>query len=304
MFWLTVRQHRTQLFVTAAILAAVGVVLLVHAVVTRNAMAGLSGPALDQLLRERVAPLHDLVTWLPAAPILVALFWGAPLLAREVEQGTHVLAWTQSVTRRRWISVKLAWLAAAATLYGLALGAMVNAWLGAFAGTDYAQRFSDLGIFAVSGVAAAGWWLFAFMVGVACGALSRRLLTAMAVTLAVFLLVLFGVFTLRESYATPERVVTPVQMPLPNPDGDAMIVDSGWLAADGTEAVIGSLPGCGDRDLGTLLDCLRDGGYRMATYVHPADRYWRFQWTEAAILVAASVLLAGMTYRRVTRRPF
>jgi ABC-type multidrug transport system ATPase subunit len=32
-------------------------------------------------------------------PVLIGMFWGAPLVARELETGTFRLAWTQSVTR-------------------------------------------------------------------------------------------------------------------------------------------------------------------------------------------------------------
>ena len=32
-------------------------------------------------------------------PALAGMFWGAPLVARELETGTFRLAWTQSVTR-------------------------------------------------------------------------------------------------------------------------------------------------------------------------------------------------------------
>ena len=40
-------------------------------------------------------------------PAVVGMFWGAPLLAREYESGTHHLAWTQSVSRTRWLATKL-----------------------------------------------------------------------------------------------------------------------------------------------------------------------------------------------------
>src|SRR4029077_4207566 len=42
------------------------------------------------------------------APAVIGLFWGAPLIARELETGTAALAWNQSVTRTRWLAVKLA----------------------------------------------------------------------------------------------------------------------------------------------------------------------------------------------------
>ena len=41
-------------------------------------------------------------------PAIIGIFWGAPLVARELETGTYRLAWTQSVTRTRWLAVKLA----------------------------------------------------------------------------------------------------------------------------------------------------------------------------------------------------
>ena len=41
------------------------------------------------------------------APALIGVFWGAPLVARELEAGTHRLVWTQSVTRTRWLATKL-----------------------------------------------------------------------------------------------------------------------------------------------------------------------------------------------------
>jgi len=34
------------------------------------------------------------------------LFIGAPLLAREFEHGTFRLAWTQGISRRRWLLSK------------------------------------------------------------------------------------------------------------------------------------------------------------------------------------------------------
>jgi len=40
-------------------------------------------------------------------PAVTGLFWGAPLLARELETGTFALAWSQSVTRARWLAAKL-----------------------------------------------------------------------------------------------------------------------------------------------------------------------------------------------------
>ncbi|WP_291414467.1 ABC transporter permease [Actinophytocola sp.] len=301
MFWLTFRQHRMQVLVTVGVLAVLGVVLLVQGLGTVDAKAELSGTELDRVLEERYELLYQVLTWLPAAPVLIGLFWGAPLLGREAERGTLVLAWTQSVTRRRWVTAKLAWLALAVALCGLALGAMVEAWNATFAGSDFARRFGDRGMFTTTGVVAGGWWLFGFMLGVAGGALFRRLLPAMAVTLAVFFVVLFAVMGLRGDYATPDRIVQEIQESPRLPADDVLLAGSGWLAPDGTETTDGPLPTCEDVPPPTFAGCLRESGYRMVTYVHPADRYWRFQWTEAGLLLAGAVLLAGVSYQRVAR---
>jgi hypothetical protein len=59
------------------------------------------------------------------------LFWGAPLPAREFEDGTHGLAWTQGVTRGRWLSRTIAWALLAAAVWGGTLAALVSWWRGA-----------------------------------------------------------------------------------------------------------------------------------------------------------------------------
>jgi hypothetical protein len=298
MFWLTIRQHRMQLVVTIAMLAAFGVVLLVHGIGTASAAEGLSGDDLEAVLAQRHEVLGQVVGWLPLVPLLAGLFWGAPVLAREFERGTHYLAWTQSVPRGRWLLHKLAGLSVLVTLAGLALGAMVAAWTATFAGSRFAFRFNDTGVFATTGVAAGGWWLFAFMVGVAGGAVLRRLLPAMAVTVAVFVLTMFGVFTSRDAYAEPVRVLS--DDPRAVSTADAMPTGGAWLDPAGREVEEVDDSVCPDRE--TYWDCMREAGYRGVSYLQPADRYWRFQWTEAGILLCGAVFLAGVAYQRVARR--
>ncbi|MGH3763161.1 ABC transporter permease [Actinophytocola sp.] len=298
MFWLTIRQHRIQLVVTAALLAGFGLVLLVHGIGTADAAAGLSGGDLEAVLAERHQVLGLVIGWLPAVPLLVGLFWGAPVLAREFERGTHYLAWTQTVPRGRWLLLKLAWLGLLVTLAGLALGAMVTAWTATFAGTRFASRFGDNAVFASTGVAAGAWWLFAFMVGVAGGAVLRRMLPAMAVTVAVFLLAMVGVFTSRDEYAEPARVVS--DEPMAMSTVDLLPAGVAWVDPAGRE--VEQVDGARCPVPRTYWDCMRDAGYRVVSYVHPPDRYWHFQWTEAGILLCGAVLLAGVAHQRVARR--
>ena len=62
------------------------------------------------------------------APALIGLFFGAPLIARELETGTFRLVWTQSVTRRRWLAVKLGLVGIVAMAIGGLLTWMVDWW--------------------------------------------------------------------------------------------------------------------------------------------------------------------------------
>lgn len=298
MLWLTIRQHRMQMLVTAVLLAAFGAVLLVHGIGTTNAAAGLTGADREAVLAERHVVLGLVISWFPALPLLVGLFWGAPVLAREFEQGTHRLAWTQSVPRQRWLLAKLAVLGTLVTLAGLALGAMVAAWTATFDGTRFGTRIGDAAVFATTGVAAGAWWLFAFMSGVAGSAFLRRTLPAMAVTVPVFLLMVVGVFMTRGDYAAPARIVAGEQETVAA--ADAMSAGGAWLDPSGKEVQQVSDSVCPDR--ATFYDCMSEAGYRSVSYVHPADRYWRFQWTEAGLLAVAAALLGGLAYLRVTRR--
>ena len=62
------------------------------------------------------------------APALVGLFWGAPLVAAEAEAGTTQFAWMQSVTRKRWLTVKIGWMLLAAAVWGGVISALVTWW--------------------------------------------------------------------------------------------------------------------------------------------------------------------------------
>lgn len=312
MLWLVWRQHRMQLLITSALLLAFGTVLLVHGLRTADRAAGLApgSEELARVLTEQFRGLNSFVTWFPLVPALVGLFLGAPLLAREFESGTTKLAWTQSVAPRRWLTTKLTVLGAMVTLAGLAFGGMVNAWLTVFDDTGHDSRFRFVPLFGGSGVASAAWWLLAFMLGVAAGAMWRRTVPAMAVAFAAyaaaFVVVASPVVDFRDHYAEPLRTVQ-TSMADSLADG-AVRTGSDWLGRDGR--VLGADmytlamdAGCADQ--GTRIDyspCLFDNGYRLAVEYFPPSLYWRFQWTEAVILAIAAVAIGGGVVWSVRRR--
>jgi hypothetical protein len=188
--WLSWRQFRTQALVTFGALAALGFVLAV------------TGPHLLQLYNENVAHCQahgNCQTEIPefmnlyhresilnpavwVVPALIGMFWGAPLVARELETGTHRLAWTQSVTRTRWLAVKLAVVGLASVAVAGLLSLMVTWW---FSPIDRVNMY-QYATFDQRDLTPVGYAAFAFAVGVTAGVLIRRTLPAMAATLVAF----------------------------------------------------------------------------------------------------------------------
>jgi hypothetical protein len=153
------------------------------------------------------------------APAVIGLFWGAPLIARELETGTAALAWNQSVTRTRWLAVKLAIAGLAAMALTEALSLMQTWWAapisqaaadGSGAGVAAQGRFSQLN-FASHGITPLGYAAFAFVLGVTAGALIRRTIPAMAVTLAIFAALQVAMpLWVRPNLAPADHVAIPV----------------------------------------------------------------------------------------------
>ena len=192
MIWVAWRQFRTQALVTLGLLAAFAVLVLVTGLHLRDVYSSLggthcSGARTARRCRHRLdKPLSDLLgPALLAIPALLGMFWGAPLVARELESGTYRLAWTQSVTRRRWLSVRVALVGVAALAVAGLASWLVSWW---FAPLDAVNmnRF-DPSVFTARGIVAIGYAGFAFALGVTTGALMRRTLPAMATTLLGFI---------------------------------------------------------------------------------------------------------------------
>ena len=106
-----------------------------------------------------------------AVPLVFGILWGAPLVAREFEAGTEDFAWTQGVTRRRWVLTNLGCAFVAAAAWGGALAALFTWWRGPDNALDGPVKFI---YFDVQGVAPIAYTVFAMALGIAAGALFRR----------------------------------------------------------------------------------------------------------------------------------
>ncbi len=240
MIALTWRQFRTQAALAFGLLAAIAVALAV------------TGPALVHLYDTSVLPcqaqgdcslvtsafagrdhlLQDLGTVLVVVPGLIGLFWGAPLAARELETGTYQLAWTQGVTRKRWLAVKLGLVGLASMAVAGLLSLMVTWWSSPLdrVNTDLFAQFGQRGIVPL------GYAAFAFALGVCAGLVLHRTVPAMAVTVAVFVGVRLTVaYWVRPHLFAPLHLIAALRAPNGNGSGGGGLTPSrpgDWVLSD------------------------------------------------------------------------
>lgn len=198
MIRLTWRQFRTQAAVALTALVTLAIVLaitgsrLAHSYDTsgiatckkHHDCAALKAEFLNHGHNVFFGLLALLGPLLLAVPALLGIFWGAPLVARELETGTYRLAWTQTVTRTRWFVVKVALTGFASIAVAGLLSLMITWWESPIDRVT-ADQFRA-GLFDERGIVAVGYAAFAFALGLTAGTIIRRTLPAMAATLALF----------------------------------------------------------------------------------------------------------------------
>ncbi|MEU5153542.1 ABC transporter permease subunit [Glycomyces sp. NPDC021274] len=326
MIWLTWRQMRAQTLWTAGVVAAVAAYLLYLAADIRDAYrvnitdcTTACEEAAHTLADQFGSGLLLIGVLLLAAPALIGAFWAVPLITRELETGTHRLVWSQSVTRTRWLAVKLALVGGVSVLFTGALSLLLTWAAGPF-DKVVDSRFEPL-TFAARDLAPFGYALLAFTLGLVVGVLARKTLVAMAVTLLVFVvfqLVMANV--LRPHFAEPvtetiawadANTVGQIDSFGIGPAGAGIQeykipgawVISGYIAVDkgdGTEVTGADIEAC-ETQGGTPDDCMIAMDATFDVTYQPADRYWDFQWIEFGIAAGLAAILAGVAFWRLPR---
>jgi hypothetical protein len=310
MAWVTWRQHRAALGGVAVFLGALAVWLWIAGLQLHHAYAAATAchpasPACADLIT-RFNSMNNFLAGgyvLQAVPALIGAFAGAPVLARELETGTFRYAWTQAFGRWRWAVAKLVLLAVAVAAAAEAFSVLFSWYNQPFFAAGYAIPLSTR-VFDLHGIAFAAWTLAAFAIGVLAGMLIRRVVPAIAATLAVYAgLALATTVYLREHYMAP--LITS----RPNLPGSAWVV-SQWYAKDGRFAfpsrgsqLVSALSRyCPGNFNGSPAQCLSRHGYTQWSSYQPGSRFWPFQWIEGGWLLALSVLLIAASVWLVRRR--
>jgi hypothetical protein len=345
MIWLTWRQFRIQVWVALGALALAAIVLgttgphLAYvyrtsglAACTANNCVSAQAAFFSAVKADSTYPALYFagIGILYLTPTLIGTFWGAPLIARELEAGTLRLAWTQSVTRTRWLSVKLGLLGLAALLTAGVLSLAVTWWASPIDQADalpgqapyggLPNRFLPL-IFGARDIAPLGYAAFAFAVGVTTGVLVQRTLPAMAVTLAVLAAVQIAVpVAVRAHYHAPAHTTTAISITPDSDfrlriDGDTMTITlavnipGAWVTSVQTIDAAGhpanprTPHACQDPTASPVAcdDAINQLHLKELVTYQPASRYWAFQWYETSGYLAVAVVLVGLCLRRIRR---
>jgi ABC-type transport system involved in multi-copper enzyme maturation permease subunit len=318
MIWLTWRQHRIEGLITLGVLAVLGVFLLMTGLDMYHAFqqSGLSaclalhpdrtvcGPLVNAFGRQ----FQSLII-VPGAPlflpVVLGVLVGAPLVAREYEQRTHLLVWMQSITRSRWLTMKLILVLGAGAVAAGALLALMIWWYGPFSQLN--GRFNPPA-YDFEGPVLIGVTVMALALGIAAGTVTRRTIPAILLTLALILAIRWAVVIggLRANFEPPILVTWPLAQgdnpPITLNYQDWRIND-GYLDAHGnisnTLRCVSSSP----QTPPNPVQCAQADGYRSfgLTY-QPKDRFWTFQWIETGIYLAISALAIAATAFLVRRR--
>jgi hypothetical protein len=339
MIWLTWRQFRAQAWVALAVLAAVAVAFGltgpglarmfdasgIVGCVARGDCGSLTPVFLDQVGHNApdnlLAHLSPWFVW--AAPSLIGMFWGAPLITRELETGSFRMVWNQSVTRTRWLAVKLGLIGLASMAVAGLLSLAANWWISPIERVSL-QRMTP-GWFGATGIVPMGYAAFAFAVGVTAGIVIRRTLPAMAVTLVVVAAAQgFMALWLRARLIAPLRAVSPLPDAILNNFNVRTGTGQFTLYTQGARPIPGAWiisapqtimtpehvasPACFaqlNNNVATPSACIADLARLHLTEVvtyQPLSRYWTLQWYETGIFLALALALAAFCLWRVARR--
>jgi hypothetical protein len=342
MMWLTWRQFRGSAAVILGALMVAAAALAVTGPHLADILKVSDAEFFTQVSKDNLRTAVYFVGWAAGylVPAIIGAFWGAPMIAREIEAGTHRLVWNQSITRTRWLAAKLGVASLCAALAG-SIGLVMTWWSGPIdeaVGLGYGDG-EMLGtprlwpeIFGSRGIVPIAMALLALAIGVAAGLLIRRTVAAMAVTFVAVAAVqiLMPILVQDRLIGAETTTVTITSDNLrglwmsgepgagdPRVEGIEVAVDKpgAWVTVNQTVDAQGEsmkyLPAyaedCAETpnsEPAVIEACftrLADEGFRQEIAYHPASQFWALQWREAGLLLALAFGLAGFSFWRIRR---
>jgi hypothetical protein len=252
----------------------------------------------------RFEQLGGLFGWFNLLPGLLGVMLAIPFVV-DFEQGTFRLAWTQSVTRRRWLTTRLATIVVAGLLGTAALVALFTWWRSPF---DQLRGRMDPDGFDFEGTVAFAYTLFAAGLVLAIGVVVRRAAATFAAAFIGWLVVRLAIQNgLRSHYLPAVRKIWPASSSGPDLSR-AWVLNQQPVNSHGQPIanLLALLRSCSrptaDPGLQFGQACARHKGVFNEALYQPASRFWAFQGIETAIFAALAISLFAFAAWWVMRR--
>ena len=305
MTWVGWRLQRTETLIAVAILALLAALLVPTGLQMATAyhQDGLaaclstnpSQACADAIgnFRSRFQSLLDLGNWFNLVPGLIGVVLAAPFIL-DLEHSTYRLAWTQSVTRKRWLLGKLGMLFAAAVVAAAAMIALFTWWRSSSIHLD--GRLAS-GNYDFTGTVVIGYTLFALALALALGAIWKR--AAASLTLAFV-----GYFAIRVfvDFKIRNHLVAPLKATFRGAQQPSFLNNAHILSMHGTlhgrQVVSG-----GDFFFGTAkFAAPRLGNVVIHVTYHPQSHFWPLQLTETGLFLGLATALTAFAAWWTTTR--
>jgi ABC-type transport system involved in multi-copper enzyme maturation permease subunit len=291
------RQHRTSLLLAVGVLGAYVITLLVTGLHIHSEPARLR-PGFESLTGYYNGTSDNGELLLPLLlPFLIGAFAGTTLTGPDLEQHTANFAWTQGITRARWVTSKLITAGLVLVLPAIAAGLVFQWWNQPYVGARLTEP-----AFGLYAPVFAGWLLVALTAGALLGTVTRAR-TGAAVICLVFTL---PAAWLNAMFLRPSYLPQAIAVNGPAPAGSILL---NWYAGkpDGQP-----LTGKAAQRAGNVLA----HPWRWTKLAHalgrlhaasiqayqPASRFWPFQTIETVWLLIIAILLAAATVWIIQRR--
>ena len=307
MSWVAWRLQRTETAVVVGILALIALLLIPTGIQMADAYHsdGLNacraldiGPSCAMKMgqfQSRFQPITTLANWFTLVPGLIGVLLAAPFIL-DLEHGTYRLAWTQGITRRRWLAGKLGILVLTALVASGALALLLAWWRSPQAALN--GRL-DTGVYDTAGIVVVGYTFFALGLALAVGALWRR--SAASLTVAFV-----GYFAMRifVDYWLRNRLVSPLHGSWRGLRQPQFLYHAQIMSESGGNGVASFKSSGG---LGGGHAQLAVPGNASHTLFHavyqPASHFWPLQLSETALFTGIAALLvafaAWWTHERI-----
>ena len=311
MTWVTWRQQRPEALIAALLFALVLALLVptglhIASVYDADGVAGCLGHPTGacgetiSAFSGRWDTLVNLVAWFNLLPALIGVLFAAPFVL-EFEHGTFRLAWTQSVTRDRWLTVRLALIAAATAAVALLLTVAMTWWRHPL--DSAGSRLQDG--FNFEGATPVAYALFATALVIALGVVLRRTAAAIGLSLVAFVALRVAV----EGWVRPHYLAA-IHARWTGTHGPDL--RGAWILSQLNGLRVGEAHGIPPAVAASCVSgfkrldsqCLARHGivqYASAVY-QPASRFWLFQGVEAGIFLALALALGAFAVVWIRRR--